>query len=66
MCKSEHIATHDTLQNIVATIASKSGAHIHKEVSHLFLHHTWRQMDIVSTGDSFKTLANIVIVILIH
>ncbi len=35
-CGSECIAAHDMFQNIVATIALKSGAHIQREVFHLF------------------------------
>jgi len=27
-CENEHIVTHDTLQNIIAIIASKNGAHV--------------------------------------
>jgi hypothetical protein len=39
----------------------KNEAHVKKEISHLFPHHTWRQMDIVITKNDFWTLANIVI-----
>jgi hypothetical protein len=45
--------THDMLQNIIAVILSKNGTHVQKEISHLFPHHTWRQMDIIITRDDF-------------
>jgi hypothetical protein len=38
--KSEDIITHDTLQNIIATIGLESEAHVQNEVSHFFSHHT--------------------------
>jgi len=50
-CGSEHIATHYTLQDIIATIVLGSGAHVQREVSHLFFHNTQRQMDIFITRD---------------
>jgi hypothetical protein len=59
---NEHIATHDTLQNTITTIVLENGAHIQKEISHLYPHHTRRQMDIVITKDDLKILADIVIV----
>jgi hypothetical protein len=31
---------HDTLRDIVVAIVLKSGKHVKREVSHLFLHHT--------------------------
>jgi len=43
--RNEHIITHDTFQNIVATIALESGTHVQREVSHLFLCHTQQQME---------------------
>jgi hypothetical protein len=46
---NEHTTTHDMLQNIIATIVLENGAHIQKEISNLFLHHTQKQMDIVVT-----------------
>jgi hypothetical protein len=61
LCENEHTTTHDTLWNTIATIALKSGAHIQRKVFHLFLRHTWRQVDIIITKDNFWTLANIVI-----
>jgi hypothetical protein len=54
------------LQNIVATIMLKNGAHVQREVSHLFPYHTWRWMDIVTTKNSFQTLADVVITDSIH
>ncbi len=60
-CESECIVIHDTLQDTIATIALESGAHIQKEVFHLFLCYTWGQMDIVITRDGFQTLVDIVI-----
>jgi hypothetical protein len=50
---------------IVVTIALESGVHVHRKVSHLFPHHTWRWVDIVIAKDNFQTLANVVIVDLI-
>ncbi len=44
-CKSEHITTHDNF--VIITL--DNGTQIQKEVSHLFPHHTWKQMDIVIT-----------------
>jgi hypothetical protein len=38
-----------------------SGTHIQKEVSHIFPHHTRRQMDIVITRDDFWTWSDFVI-----
>ncbi len=60
-CKSEHITTHDTLQDTIATITLESGTHVQKKVSHPFPHHTWKWMDIVITRDDFWTWANVVI-----
>jgi hypothetical protein len=62
MCENEHTSSHDTFQDIVVAIASKSGAHVQREVFHLFPCHTRKRMDIVITRDNFRTLANIVIV----
>jgi hypothetical protein len=50
--ESEH-TTHDTLWNIIATIVLKSGTHVQREVSHLFLHHTQWWMDILITRSDF-------------
>jgi hypothetical protein len=61
-CGSECIAVHDALWNIITTIASKNGAHVQRKVFHLFLHHTWKWVDIVITINNFRTLANIIIV----
>ncbi len=49
---------HDMLQDIIANIMLENGAHIQKEVTHLSPHHTWRQVDIVTTRNDFLTLAN--------
>jgi hypothetical protein len=57
---NKHTSTHDTLWNIVVTIASKSGAHVQREVSHLFPCHTQRRVAIVITRINFHTLANII------
>ncbi len=59
---NEHTTTHDMLQNIIATIVLENGAHIQKEISNLFPHHTRKQVDIVVTKDDFWILADIVIV----
>jgi hypothetical protein len=40
----------------------ESGTHVQKNVSHLFPHHTQKQVDIVITKDDFQTLVDIVIV----
>jgi hypothetical protein len=58
-CENERITTHDTFQNIVVVIALENGAHVQREVSHLFLHHTQRQMDIVIIKNNFQTLAEL-------
>jgi hypothetical protein len=50
------------LQDIVADIASKNGAHIQKEITHLFPHYTRKQVDIIIIRDNFQTLVNIVII----
>jgi hypothetical protein len=39
----------------------KSGAHVQKEVSHLFLHHIQQQVDILITKDGFWTLMVVII-----
>jgi len=36
---NERIIAHDTLRDIVVAIPLESGAHVQKEVSHLFHHH---------------------------
>ncbi len=61
-CDSECIAAHDTFRNIVVAISLESGAHVQREVSHLFPPHAWRRMYIVITKDNFLTLADVVIV----
>ncbi len=61
-CESECTTAHNTLQNLVVIIVSESGSHVQKEVSHLFLHHTQRQMDIFITRYGFKTLMEVIIV----
>ncbi len=61
-CGNERILAHDTLWDINATITSKNGTHIQREVFHLFPHHTWRWVDLVITKDKFWTLADIIIV----
>jgi hypothetical protein len=40
----------------------ESETHVEKNVSHLFPHHTQKQVDIVITKDNFQTLVDIVIV----
>jgi hypothetical protein len=62
---SEHIIAHNTLQNTVTTIILESGAHVQREVSHLFLHHSRRQVDILIIRDNFQTLMDVVIIDLI-
>jgi hypothetical protein len=61
-CKNECTTTHNVFWNIVATIALKSGVHAQIEVSHLFPHHTCRQVDIVITRNNFQTLVDVVII----
>jgi hypothetical protein len=58
---SEHTTTHNTLQDVIATIALESGAHAQKEVFHLFPHHTQWQIDILITKDNFWTFMDIII-----
>jgi hypothetical protein len=63
LCKNVHIATHDTFWDIVTTIILESGAHIQKEVSHLFPYHTWWRINIfINIRDGFRTLTDIIIV----
>jgi hypothetical protein len=54
LCENECIATHDTFSDIVAIVVLESGAHVQKEVAHLFPCHTQRQMDIIITKEVFK------------
>jgi hypothetical protein len=35
----KYTTTHNTLQNIVATIILENGTHVQRKVFHLFLHH---------------------------
>ncbi len=65
-CENDCTTTHDTLQNTIATIASKSGAHIQREVFHFFPHHTQRRVNIIITKDNFRTLMDVVITISTH
>jgi hypothetical protein len=44
----------------------ESGTRVQKNVSHLFPHHTQKQVDIVITKDNFQTLVDVVIVNQIH
>ncbi len=62
LCNNERIATHDTFQDTIVIIMLKNGAHVQREVSHFFPHHTRRWMDIVITRNNFQTLANIIII----
>jgi hypothetical protein len=39
-CENECTIAHNTLWNIVAPIVLEGGAHVQREVSHLFPHHT--------------------------
>ncbi len=57
----ERIATHDTFQDTIVVIASKSGIHVQTKVFHFFPCHTRKWIDIVITRDNFQTLTNIVI-----
>jgi hypothetical protein len=50
------------IQDVVATIALESGAHVQKEVSHLFLCHIWQWMDILININNFHTLMDVVII----
>jgi hypothetical protein len=65
-CGNERTIAHDTLWDIVATITSKSGGWIQREVSHLFPCHTWKRWDIVIIRDGFWILVDVVITNLIH
>jgi hypothetical protein len=38
--ENEHITTHNTFWDIIATIALENGTHVQKKVFYLFLHHT--------------------------
>jgi len=61
-CGNEHIVTHDTLRDTVATIALKNGTHVQREVSHLFPYYTQQWVDILITRDDFWTLMDVIIV----
>jgi hypothetical protein len=61
-CENEHTIAPNTFWDNVATIVLKNGAHVQREVSHLFPHHTQHQMDILITKDSLWTLINVVII----
>jgi hypothetical protein len=54
LCESECIVAHDTFSDTIAIVVSKSGAHVQKEVSHLFPCHTQRRMDIMITKEVFE------------
>jgi hypothetical protein len=42
---NERLVAHDTVRNIIATIVLESKAHVQREVSHLFPHHTrWQSI----------------------
>jgi hypothetical protein len=43
----------------------KSGTHVQKEVSHIFLHHIQWQMDILIIRHDFQTLMDVIIINLI-
>jgi hypothetical protein len=64
--ESEDTTTHDTFRVIIIVIVLVNGTHVQREVSHLFLHHTQRQVDILIIKDDFWTLMDIVIAYLIH
>jgi len=51
---------------IIIVIVLENGTHVQREVSHLLLHHTQRQVDIFIMKDGFWTLMDIVIADLIH
>ncbi len=59
--KNERTIAQNTLRDVIATIALENGAHIQKEVSHVFLHQTQWQINILITKDSFWTLMDIII-----
>jgi len=60
-CKNEHTATHDTFQDTIVVIASKTGIHVQTKVFHFFPCYTWKRTNIVITRNNFQTLTNIVI-----
>jgi len=66
LCGNEHIIAHDTFQDTLVAITCRNGAHVQKEVSHLFLHHTWQQVDILIFINDFQTLMDIIIANPIH
>jgi hypothetical protein len=51
-----------THENVVATFALESGTHVQREVSHLFPHHTQKQINILINRDNFRTLMDVVII----
>ncbi len=57
---SECTTTHNTFQNTITSIVLKSGAHVYREVSHLFPCHTRWWMDIFITRDGFQILMDVV------
>ncbi len=66
LCGSERTTTHDMLQDTIVVITLESEPHVQKKVSHFFLRHTLRRMDIVIIRDFFCTLADVVITDLTH
>jgi len=65
-CQCGHTSAHDTLWDIVTTIALESRTHVQREVSHLFPYHIWRQLDIIIIKNGCYILMDIVIVDLIR
>ncbi len=66
LCGNEHIIAHDTFQDTLVAITWGNGAHVQKEVSHLFPHHTWQQVDILIFRNDFQTLMDVIIANQIH
>jgi hypothetical protein len=56
----QQLMTHFTM--LLQYIDLESGAHIQREVSHLFPCHTLQRMDILITKDGFQTWMDIVII----
>jgi hypothetical protein len=60
-CKSEHIVSHNILQNKIATIVLESETHVQTKCSYLFRYRIQQWINILITRDNFWTLVNIVI-----
>jgi hypothetical protein len=56
-CKNECTIVHDVFQDTIAAITLENGVHVKREVSHLFTHHTQRQVDYCHHQKQFSNLS---------